>query len=150
MKKALRSIKGLPRKVTQRPKLLATLLLTLLIGFGIGNAFYAYVLQDNASSDQQVTRDKQAAQQRSSADKIKTSRERIEERINQDLERERITEEQAQQIRNKVDELQPQIQSIDRTVVEGRDQLRELRREVNAWARENDVSAQYFNRLFNP
>jgi Tfp pilus assembly protein PilV len=113
-----------------------------LVGLGLGR-----LTQDSSQKSQTRTTAPLTAEQRieRSLERLEEGNERATERIKRDVESQRLTQEQADKVTAKLEEIYTyKKEAIKQNSEEKQDELDAKRREWRNWVEDNNVSSRYF------
>jgi len=137
-----------PKLLQNRKFWLPTLLLA--VGFGLGNVFYATVLNKHAvASNKKDDRSPYSSlapsnkSEPASKEDIKTGYEQAKKRVETDLDGKKLTDDQANKLKQKIDEIYNYRKDLDLSKKEVRDDLQKKRAEWRNWLHDNNLPLKY-------
>ncbi len=144
MKRVIRGIRNVLNSRHLKKLVLAVLIFSVGVLTGLG---LSRLTQDNTPKNQRRTTAPLTAEQRTERilNRLEEANKRAAERIKLDVKLQRLTQEQADKITAKLEEVYTyKKEAIDQTSEEKQDELGDKRRELRKWLEDNQVSPRYF------
>jgi hypothetical protein len=126
--------------------------LLLVTGFGLGNLFYAKVLDTKevvkANERSPYSSLSSTKPELSSKEDVKAGYEQAKKRVDTDLGDKKLSADQATKLKQKIDEIYAYSKDLDLTKKEVRDDLQKKRVEWRKWLHDNNLPLKYITSVY--
>lgn len=144
MNRIMGIVKKISDKLFTKQMLRATCFMLIGVVIGLGGSYLVW--QKNDESNSKLSKPaplttKELNERREQLSKDQYSR--AKDMVNADLQKKRITKEQADSINAKLEEMKAFLAKTDHTSKEGREKIRAKREELRKWAQQNNLSIKY-------